>query len=44
MPEPVKLAEVIEGILNSLTEINSSLDRMVEQDKALTAELREITE
>ena len=44
MPEPVKLAEVIEGILNSLTEMNASLDRMVEQEQAFTAELEKLAE
>ena len=43
MPEPVKLAEVIEDILKSLTEMNASLDRMVEQEKAFTEELRDLT-
>jgi hypothetical protein len=43
MSEPVKLSEVIEGILKNLTEVNESLARMAEQDKELTAELEKLT-
>ena len=43
MPEPVKLAEVIDEILKSLTAVNESLERMAEQDKAFTAELENLT-
>lgn len=43
MPEPVKLNDLIEDILKSLTEVNESLARMAEQDKAFTAELENLT-
>lgn len=43
MPEPVKVAEVIDDILKSLTAINESLARMAEEDKAFTAELEKLT-
>jgi hypothetical protein len=43
MPEPVKLNALIEDILKSLTEVNESLVRMAEQDKAITEEVERLT-
>ena len=43
MSEPVKLSEVVESILKSLTEVNESLARMAEQEKDFTAELEKLT-
>lgn len=42
MPEPVKLNALIEDILKSLTEVNESLARMAEQDKAITEEVERL--
>jgi hypothetical protein len=43
MSEPVKLNDLIEDILKTLTEVNESLARMAEQDSEFTAELEKLT-
>jgi len=43
MPEPVQINALIEDILKSLTEVNESLARMAEQDKALAEEVERLT-
>lgn len=42
-PEPT-VNSLIADILKSFQEINATLDRMAEQDKAFTAELRKFAE
>ena len=42
-PEPT-VDSLIADILKSFQEINASLDRMAEQDRAFTAEIRKLAE
>jgi len=44
MSEPKSLAEILDEMLKDFQELNASLDRMVEQEKAFTAELKELAE